>query len=150
MLDPVHSIAKPQVALAPSPESRADHAPPPSGAAQPTVIDERRYNIRITENPGAVCAACGLQKTGAGPVGHLDEEPICDLCLLEGSGNLGLLLALAAVARAYATTDRAVAEHEEALDELGGFARIYHRVASKSWPARIFLIPGFTAPRTTH
>ena len=36
------------------------------------------------------------------------------------------------------------AEQQEALHELGVFARIYHRVASKSWPARIFRLPGFT------
>ncbi len=150
MLDLEHSIVIPRTALAPSPsEPPADHPSSPGGSAQSTVIDERRYSIRIVESSGALCAACGIEATGAGPVGHRDEEPICDLCLLECSPDLGLLLGLAAVNRAYAKGGGNAAEQQEALEELGAFARIYHRVASKSWPARIFRIPGFTATRGT-
>ncbi len=79
----------------------------------------------------------------------MDDEPICDLCLLERSNDLGLLLAIAAVTRAYAGTVGPAGDRQEALHELGVFARIYHRVCS--WPARIIRIPGFTARNdTTH
>ncbi len=46
-----------------------------------------------------------------------------------------------AVVRAYAETGGTPEQRQEALDEFGVFARIYHRVASKLWPARI-RIPG--------
>ncbi len=152
MLDPVHSLPTARAALAPSPtEPRADEAPEPEGSAQLSVNHERRYSIRVTESPGALCVACGSHDTGAGPVGFLDEEPICDLCLLEASPDLGLLLGVAAVNRAYAQGSGSPAEQQEALEELGACARIYHGVASRSWPLRIFRIPGSTVPgRTTN
>ncbi|RMH21186.1 MAG: hypothetical protein D6696_06430 [Acidobacteria bacterium] len=31
-------------------------------------------------------------------MGHLDGEPVCDACLLEGSADLGLVLGLVAIA----------------------------------------------------
>ncbi len=106
------------------------------------VIDETRR--QFSQRPR--CAACGKQDTGAGPVGYRDDEPICDLCLLEGSTDLGMALALIAVTRAYGSMEPGTSEgHQEALEELGMFARIYHRIASKSWPARLFRIPGLTA-----
>ncbi len=79
----------------------------------------------------------------------MDDKPICDLCLLERSTDLGLLMANAAITRAYARTGGPAADQQEALRELGVFARIYHRVSK--WPARIIQIPGFTAKNdTTH
>ena len=119
------------------------------GAERATQTAEPRYSIRVAENPGAPCAACQQQKTGAGPVGYLDERPICDMCLLEGSSDLGMLLAVVAVNRVYAATGGEHEERQLALEELGAFARIYHHIASKSWPVRIFRIPGFTAQRGT-
>ncbi len=56
------------------------------------------------------------------------------------------MLALAAVVRGFASAGGATPEeYRDALRELGAFARIYHRVASKSWTARTIRIPGFTA-----
>ena len=152
MLDHAQSSAIPRRALAgniPQPPE-ADQRPLPEGLSR-SPTDEPLYSIRVADSPGTLCAACGKQETGAGPVGYLDDEPICDLCLLERSTDLGLMLATTAVVRAYAETGGTHAQRQEALDELGVFARIYHRVASKSWPARIFRIPGFTARNdTTH
>ena len=128
----------------------ADQTPLPEGLSRSTKIDEPLYSI--AENPGTLCAACGKQGTGAGPVGYLTDDPICDLCLLEGSTDLGLMLALAAVVRGFASAGGDTPEeYRDALRELGAFARIYHRVSSKSWKARTIRIPGFTAPDdTTH
>ena len=122
--------------------------PLPEGVSRPPKTDEPHYSIRITDSPGVTCAACRKQETGEGPVGYMDDDPICDLCLLERSTDLGLLIAVSAVSRTYAES----AAEPDALNELGVFARIYHRIASKSWAARIFRIPGFTAPddTTTH
>ncbi len=111
--------------------------------------DDPLYSIRVADSPGTLCAACCKQETGAGPVGYMDDEAICDLCLLERSTDLGLLLAIAAVSRAYAGTGGPAGDQQEALHEFGVVARIYHLVST--WPARIFWIPGFTANNdTTH
>ena len=156
MLDQAKSSPNPRPlptegALAPSPQQpEADPAPLPEPASQAAKPDEPLYSIRVAENPGTLCAACGNQETGAGPVGYRDDEPVCDLCLLQASTDLGLMLATAAVVRAYAETGGSV-EEPQALTELGVFARIYHRIASKSWPIRIFRLPGFVATNdTTH
>ncbi len=150
MLDPAQSSANPRGTLAgatPQPPE-VDPTPLPEGLSR-SALNDPLYSIRVADSPGTVCAACVKQETGAGPVGYMDDEPICDLCLLELSTDLGMLLANAAVIRAYAGTVGTEAERGEALHELGVFARIYHRVCS--WPARIFRIPGFTARNdTTH
>ncbi len=152
MLDQAKSSAIPRRTLAgatPQPPE-TDPRPLPEGLSR-SAPDEPLYSIRVAESPGILCAACGKQETGAGPVGYLDEEPICDLCLLERSTDLGLLLAVVSVVRVYATSSGSSEQHAEALEELGAFARIYHRIASKSWPARIFRIPvslAETIPRT--
>ncbi len=139
--------------LAQSPaQPEADPTPLPAALSRTGNSDAPLYSIRLADNPGTQCATCGKQETGAGPVGYLDDEPICDLCLLERSTDLGLMIATIAVVRVYAETGGTAIERQDALDELGVFARIYHRVASKSWPTRIFRIPGFTAKddTTTH
>ena len=150
MLDPAQSSANPRRTLAgatPQPPE-ADPTPLPEGLSR-SAPDDPLYSIRVAEDPGTVCAACRKQETGSGPVGYMDDEPICDLCLLERSTDLGLLLANAAVIRAYAGTVGTAGEQQEALHELSVFARIYHRVCS--WPARIIRLPGFTIRNdTTH
>ena len=61
-----------------------------------------------------------------------------------------MLLAVVAVTRAYAGVKDAE-EREEALRELGAFARVYEAVAAKSWPARTFSRLFLTKPDdTTH
>ncbi len=101
----------------------------------------RGYSIRVATNPGTLCGQCA-EPTGAGPIGCLDDEPICDMCLLEGSHELGMVLAVIAVARAYASIDPGqVRERREALEELGAFVRIYERFAAKSGPPRRFRVP---------
>ncbi len=103
-----------------------------------TETDKALFSIRIAGSPDTLCTACGKQETGTGPVGYLDGEPICDLCLLKRTTDLGLILALVSVIRAYASMGAGTSEaHQEALAELGAFARIFHRIASKSWPARV-------------
>ena len=148
MLDPAKSTANPVGLLAPSPaQPAADPRTLPPGLAREPETHEPLYSIRVADRPGTVCAACGMQETGAGPVGYLGDEPICDFCLLERSADLGLVLAVIAVVRAYAGAGGTPEQHQQALAELGAFARIYHRAASKSWPVRMFHIPGFTDPR---
>ena len=150
MLDPAQSSANPRRTLAgatPQPPE-ADPAPLSEGLFR-SALGDPLYSIRVADSRGSLCAACCKQETGVGPVGYMDDEPICDLCLLELSTDLGMLLAIAAVTRAYAGTVGGCADMQEALHELGVFARIYHRVCS--WPARIIRIPGFTARNdTTH
>ncbi len=124
--------------------------PLPKGLSR-SALDDPLYSIRIAEAPGTLCAVCGEQKTGLGPVGYMDDDPICDLCLLERSTDLGLLLAIVSVVRVYATSSGTPEAHRQALEELGAFSRIFHRIASKSWPARVIRIPGFTGWNdTTH
>ncbi len=94
MLDPAQPSAIPR-------RTEADPRPLPE-LSRSTKTDDPRYSIRITDSPGTLCAACGKQETGDGPVGYLDDSPVCDLCLLERTTDLGMALALIAVTRAYA------------------------------------------------
>ena len=78
------------------------------------------------------------------------DAAICDLCLLEGSHDLGMVLAAVAVTRAYASMGGTPEERQAALEELGAFARVYERVAAKSWPAGIIrIIPDFASGNDT-
>ena len=138
MLDQVQSSAISRRTLAGEiPQPPEAERPLADKLSRPPKTDEPLYSIRITERPDAVCTACRKHKTGEGPVGYMDDSPVCDLCLLERSTDLGVLIAISAVSRTYAEN----AAELEALNELGAFARIYHRIASKSWANRIFRIP---------
>jgi len=101
------------------------------------------YSIRVPETPGPVgCHHCGLRFHAAGPTGYADDEPICDMCLLESSHELGMVMGLIAVTRDFGA--RAVdsgEQYAEALAEFGAFARLYERFAALSGPARIFKVP---------
>ena len=158
MLDHTKSSADPRRAptedtLEPSPQqTEADSTPQPEPQSRTAKTEDPLYSIRVAESPGTLCAGCGKQETGAGPVGYLDEEPICDLCLLQGSHELGMVLAVISVVRAYANVRGYGAESQSALEELGAFARVYERFAAKSGPARLIrLIPDFRrSTETTH
>ncbi len=104
-------------------------------------LEQVMYSIRLPEHPGETeCARCGEPFPAAGPTGHANEEPICDLCLLECEEALGMVLALAAVVRAFAVSrSESAEEHWEALEELGAFARVYELVASRSGPPRLIV-----------
>ncbi len=107
---------------------------------------EPACSIRAAAAGPTACAACGHEFAGGAPLGLRDEEPLCDLCLLEASPQLGLMLALVSVARAYAVAcGKGRKQNPEALEELGFFARVYERIAAKSGPMRRFRVPGFTA-----
>ncbi len=143
MLDPAKSTTDPETTLAgqtpPPPE--ADSTPTSGEFAEWTVGDDSSYSIRLAKSPGT-CAVCRDQDTGIGPVGYLDESPICDLCLLERSTDLGMIIALVSVVRAFATIrSDGSRDYQEALKELRFFARLFHQIASKSWPARLFRLP---------
>lgn len=99
------------------------------------------YSIRLPDRAGAVeCARCGQRFHAAGPTGHANEEPICDLCMLECEEALGMVLALVAISRSYGGAGYATVEERwDALVELGAFVRIYERVAARSGPAREIL-----------
>jgi len=156
MLDQAKSSANPrrtptEGTLAPSPQQpEADPAPLPEALSRSTETDAPLYSIRVAKNPGSLCAACGKQETGSGPVGYLDDAAVCDLCLLQGNHELGLVLAVICVTRAYASVRGDSEESQAALEELGAFARVYDRVASKSGPARMFkIIPDFSRSNDT-
>ena len=108
-------------------------------------LEHAAYSIRIPEPAGpAKCARCQVRFSAAGPTGYAEDQPICDMCLLEGCSELGMVMALAAVVRAFgAVPPSSRQDYRDALNELGAFARIYERFAAKSGPPRVFRIPSF-------
>ncbi|MEO1369292.1 MAG: hypothetical protein AAFX50_19105 [Acidobacteriota bacterium] len=96
------------------------------------------YSIRVPRVASRVCCPiCTSSFVAAGPTGHLDDRPICDLCLLERETQLGLVLALVAVTRSYGGGwPQDELEEEHARIELMAFARIYDAKASRFAPAR--------------
>lgn len=107
-------------------------------------VDDMLYSIRVPgEAEDIQCPRCGIDLKAAGPTGFAAEAPICDVCLLEASPHLGMVLALVAVARAHAELPRATHApgYWLALEELGAFVRIYDRFAAKAGPRRSLLRP---------
>lgn len=99
------------------------------------------YSIRIAALDES-CGACRQPFSGSGPIGHRDDEPICDTCLFEGAAELGMALALISVSRTFARLDlRSLEDRQEPLRLLGIFARVYECFAAKAGPPRIFPIP---------
>ena len=94
------------------------------------------YSIRHNHLPGSRCAGCEEKSTWDGPVGYLGTQPICDICLLVGCPELGLLLALGILARAFAadSEDASAAERATSLDLLAIFALVFDR--KSTWPRR--------------
>ncbi len=111
-------------------------------------LGEVLYSIRVPEVPGEIeCGSCGTRFLAAGPTGHADEDPICDLCLLVASEGLGMVLGLVAVVRAFAAPPYEKSEdYWDALAEVGAFGRIYERVAARSGPPRLILTSVFNRP----
>ncbi len=122
-------------------------AEPASGWPWGEEMENVMYSIRVPQPAGtARCARCRVQFSAAGPTGYAEDSPICDMCLLEGSQELGMVLALVAVVRAFGRVKPSShGDYRDALNELGAFARIYETFAAKSGPPRIFRIPGFSA-----
>ncbi len=111
---------------------------------------EPAYSILPAPRRKVSCAACGRRFAGSGPVGCRDGAPICDLCLFEGDAELGMVVALISVARAYASVaGRFPGQLLDPLLELGSFARLYERFAATIGPPRLFAIPGFTEKHAT-
>jgi hypothetical protein len=103
-------------------------------------LSEVGYSIQVPRPQcQLVCPRCDILFLAAGPTGHEAGKPICDLCLLEGAHELGVLLALASTARVFGAfeTEDAV-EYEQVLGEYGNFARIYECIAARSGPPRLF------------
>ncbi len=116
-----------------------DHMTPVAGDPRPG------YRIRSTPGREVSCSACGRRFAGSGPIGCLDDAPVCDLCLFEADAELGMMLALVSVTRAYAAlAEEGSGTWLEPLQELARFATVYERVAARSGPPRLFSIPGFT------
>lgn len=111
------------------------------------------YSIKIPAAPGVKdCAICGLAFSATGPTGYgadvdesghvLDEQPVCDLCMLVESPPLGMVLALISTARSFAVSSHETdGEYWDALGDLGDFGRIYERFAAQDGPPRAFF-PG--------
>lgn len=106
-------------------------------------LESNPYAIRLPEEPGWTrCFSCGVRFSAAGPTGHIGPDPICDLCLLESSKELGMVMALVAVTRTFGAYEPiSVEDGLAAQAELGAFARIYERFAARSGPARVFRLP---------
>ena len=111
-------------------------------------LGEVLYSIRAPEAPEEVeCGSCGTRFLAAGPTGYADDDPICDLCMLVASEELGMVLALVAVVRAFAAPPYEKSKHYwAALGEVGAFGRIYERVAARSGPPRLMLTSVFQRP----
>jgi hypothetical protein len=111
-------------------------------------LGEVLYSIRVPEPSGEVeCGSCRTRFLAAGPTGYADDDPICDLCLLVASEDLGMVLALVAVVRAFAAPPYEKSRHYwAALAEVGSFGRIYERVAARSGPPRLMLTSVFHRP----
>lgn len=94
------------------------------------------YSIRRNGSPGLQCAMCKKKPTWDGPVGYMGSRPICDICLLIGCPDLGLLLALGILARAFAadSAGASAAERAASLDLLAIFALVFDR--KSTWPRR--------------
>ncbi len=107
-------------------------------------LEDVLYSIRIPVPAGEVrCARCRALFSAAGPTGYAEDSPICDMCLLEGCQELGMVLALVAVVRAFGRVrPSGHGDYREALNELGAFCRIYEQFAAKAGPPRIFRVPG--------
>ena len=111
--------------------SAAFDAPLPELATSPFVI-------RLPDGAwDAVCPLCGEEFPARGPTGFRGPEPVCDHCMLIEEPQLGMVLALVAVARMHAAEWPASHREELALQaELLAFARIYDRFASRVGPPR--------------
>ncbi len=122
-------------------------AEPAAGWPWGDELENVMYSIRVPIPAGMVrCARCRVRFSAAGPTGFAEDSPICDMCLLEGAPELGMVLALVAVVRAFGVVrPSGHGDYREALNELGAFCRIYERFAIKAGPARVFRIPGFSA-----
>ena len=103
----------------------------------PALDTEPVYSIRMVEPPETRCTRCD-SVAGSGPVGYCADRPLCDGCLLECSPQLGMVLALVAAARHYASSrSKDPQELQERLAELGAFARLYGLFAAAAGPPRV-------------
>ena len=111
----------------------------PFGSAPQIARVGADFAIRVPEEPSKVrCSRCGTSFRAAGPTGYDAEHPICDLCFLDVAQELGMLLALASVNRAFANLEATDAEEvAKGLQEVGKFARVYELVAKRSGPPRV-------------
>jgi len=126
------------------PESCEQDYPP----GRVLMLGEVLYSIRVPEVSAEVrCSGCDVRFHAAGPTGYSDEGPICDLCLLNASEPLGMVLALVSKVRAFAApVYESGDDYWEALGEVGTFARVYERVAARSGEPRLILSSVFDRP----
>lgn len=100
------------------------------------------YSIRLPAVRDVVtCSICDTRFLAAGPTGYHEEAPICDICMLEVEEELGMVLSLVAVIRAFASLQYDSREEKrQALLEIGAFAHIYERMAMRSGPPRLLVL----------
>ncbi len=102
---------------------------------------EYLYSIRVADEAGEDCAICEAP-TGAGPVGYRDDDTVCDMCLLDACTDLGLVLALIAVTRAFGAVPwRDRESGQEGLAQLGAFARVFEHILAKKSERRGMDLP---------
>ncbi len=112
--------------------------------AEPKTSSESQhlYSIRIATKLSTTCAICD-QATGAGPVGYQNDDPVCDRCLLDACGDLGLVLALVSVTRAFGAIPLKHADAgREGVEQLAAFARVFEHVMAKKAKRRGLELPG--------
>lgn len=109
--------------------------PPPSSGAP---AGEGRFSIKMPAVPGVFpCAICARFVAARGPTAHLDDDVVCDVCLLERESQLGMLIALASITRLYASFDENDgAAANVAAAQLLAFARIFEVFARRCGPGR--------------
>lgn len=110
-------------------------------------LAEEQYSIQVPRPQSRLfCPRCDDLFSASGPTGHAAGQPICDLCLLDGSHELGMLLALASAARVFgAFVSEDTEEYRQALADYGAFAKVYELVAARSGPPRLF--PSMTSEK---
>ena len=133
-----HSEQQPEQHSEQQPEQHSEQQPEQSLEQQHTSFndDPVHYSVQINRTPGTPCAVCEKNLSAEGPVGHLNDAPVCDVCLLVNAQELGMMVALAVLVRAFANdADQSPSGPvKESLSLLVVFARIYNRQAC--WPRR--------------
>jgi hypothetical protein len=109
--------------------------PPPPDLAP---AGEGRFSIRMPTAPGVFpCAICNRFVAARGPTAYLNDQVVCDVCLLERESHLGMLIALASITRLYASFDENDGTAANvAAAQLLAFARIFELFARRCGPGR--------------
>ncbi len=85
------------------------------------------YSIRNLTEQENTCTCCDTA-LGPGPTGFRDNEPLCELCMIDDSPRLGIVLMLVAMARACTQGHRRYPAAPIFVGQLMVFARLFDNV----------------------